>query len=104
VAETDFPPELAGRAATLGLEPSEIEPTLRGLLARLEHWLAADAETLLAEVRTRDALLGQPVRWADGEGRGDGIDGEGRLVVITPGGERVSLDAGEVHLMRRGRF
>ncbi|HWF33950.1 MAG TPA: hypothetical protein VG295_01215, partial [Solirubrobacteraceae bacterium] len=75
-----------------------IEPTLRTLLARLEHWLAADAETLLTEIRARDALLGRPVRWAGGEGRGDGIDGDGRLVVLTAGGGRVALDAGEVHL------
>ncbi|HEY5318442.1 MAG TPA: biotin--[acetyl-CoA-carboxylase] ligase [Solirubrobacteraceae bacterium] len=100
VAQTDFPPELAGRAATLGLAPERIEPTLRVLLARLEHWLAADPETLLAEVRARDALLGQPVRWAGGEGRADGIDGEGRLVVIIPDRGRVTLDAGEVHLVR----
>jgi BirA family transcriptional regulator, biotin operon repressor / biotin---[acetyl-CoA-carboxylase] ligase len=99
VAESDFPPELAGRAATLGLGREAIEPTLRTLLARLEHWLAADAETLLAEIRARDALLGRPVRWAGGEGRGDGIDGDGRLVVLTPGGGRVALDAGEVHLV-----
>ncbi|HWF52176.1 MAG TPA: biotin--[acetyl-CoA-carboxylase] ligase [Solirubrobacteraceae bacterium] len=98
VAPSDFPPELAGRAATLGLGHEAIEPTLRDLLARLEHWLAADAETLLAEIRARDALLGRPVRWAGEEGRGDGIDGDGRLVVITPGGGRVALDAGEVHL------
>ena len=102
VAEDDFPPELAGRAATLGLEPAQIEPTLRTLLARLEHWLLADAETLLAEVRARDALGGQPVRWSGGEGRGGGIDGDGRLVVITPDRGRVTLDAGEVHLVPPG--
>lgn len=94
----DFPPELAGRAATLGLDTDRIEPTLHDLLTRLEHWLAADAETLLAEVRARDALIGRPIRWAGGEGRGDGIDGDGRLVVITPDRGRVTLDAGEVHL------
>jgi BirA family transcriptional regulator, biotin operon repressor / biotin---[acetyl-CoA-carboxylase] ligase len=98
LAESDFPPELAGRAATLALEPEAIESTLRVLLAELEHWIRADAETLLAEVRRRDALLGRPVRWAGGEGRGDGIDGDGRLVVLTPDGGRIALDAGEVHL------
>jgi BirA family biotin operon repressor/biotin-[acetyl-CoA-carboxylase] ligase len=99
VAQTDFPPELADRAGTLALGTDQIEPTLQTLLARLERWLVADDETLLAEVRARDALLGRPVRWAGGEGQGDGIDGEGRLVVLTPKG-RVTLDAGEVHLMR----
>jgi BirA family biotin operon repressor/biotin-[acetyl-CoA-carboxylase] ligase len=98
VTEADFPPELAGRATTLGLEPADIDPTLRVLLRRLERWLEADAETLLAEIRRRDALLGRPVRWSGGEGRGGGIDGDGRLVVITSDGGRVALDAGEVHL------
>jgi BirA family biotin operon repressor/biotin-[acetyl-CoA-carboxylase] ligase len=100
VAESDFPPELAGRAATLGLGPDGIEPVLRELLARLERWIAADADTLLAEVRARDALLGQPVSWAGGEGSGAGIDGDGRLVVVRADGSRVTLDAGEVHLGR----
>jgi BirA family biotin operon repressor/biotin-[acetyl-CoA-carboxylase] ligase len=100
IAETDFAPELAGRAGTLGLGPDQIEPTLQTLLARLERWLTATSEALLAEVRARDALLGKPVRWAGGEGQGDGIDGDGRLIVLTPGGGRVTLDAGEVHLVR----
>jgi len=100
VRERDFPPELAGRAGTLGLSPDQIEPTLETLLASLERWLVADPEDLLAEVRARDALRGRPVRWAGGEGRGDGIDGDGRLVVLTPARGRVTLDAGEVHLVR----
>jgi BirA family biotin operon repressor/biotin-[acetyl-CoA-carboxylase] ligase len=99
VAPSEFPPELAGRAATLGLGPEHIEPILEELLRRLERWVAADPETLLAEIRARDALLGQPVRWAEGEGRGGGIDGDGRLIVITPDRGRVTLDAGEVHLL-----
>lgn len=100
VAPSEFPPELAGRAATLGLGPEQIEPILEELLRRLERWVAADPETLLAEMRARDALLGQPVRWAEGEGRGGGIDGDGRLIVVTPDRGRVTLDAGEVHLLK----
>jgi BirA family transcriptional regulator, biotin operon repressor / biotin---[acetyl-CoA-carboxylase] ligase len=100
VNEADFPPELAGRAGTLGLGADLIEPMLQTLLARLEHWIGADAEAVLAAVRARDALLGRRVRWAGGEGRGDGVDGDGRLVVLTPDGGRVTLDAGEVHLLR----
>jgi BirA family biotin operon repressor/biotin-[acetyl-CoA-carboxylase] ligase len=93
----DFPPELRDRAATLGLEPDALEPTLALLLRALERWTAARAETILEAVRSLDSLLGQRVRWADGEGRGAGIDGEGRLVVATGSG-RVALDAGDVHL------
>lgn len=103
VAESDFPPELQGRAATLALAPEWIEAILADLLMRLEHWVQADAELLLTEIRSRDALLGQQVHWAGGDGRGGGIDGDGRLVVITADRGRVTLDAGEVHLLGPGR-
>jgi BirA family biotin operon repressor/biotin-[acetyl-CoA-carboxylase] ligase len=110
IAPDQFPQELRGRAATLGLGPDAIEPTLGALLARLEWWLPASPEAVLDAARARDALLGQPVRWAGGEGVGAGIDGRGRLLVSVaigdPGGTgvagvaggTVALDAGEVHL------
>jgi BirA family biotin operon repressor/biotin-[acetyl-CoA-carboxylase] ligase len=96
--DEDFPPELAGRAATLGLEPTAVEPMLQRLLDSLDRWLIADPSGVLEAVRVRDALLGASVRWAGGEGRGDGIDGDGRLLVRTDGGV-IPLDAGEVHLV-----
>jgi BirA family biotin operon repressor/biotin-[acetyl-CoA-carboxylase] ligase len=97
--DEDFPLELRERAGTLGLEPDAIEPTLWRLLELLERWIVADPTSVLAAVRSRDALLDMRVRWAGGEGRGAGIDGDGRLVVLTDAG-RVALDAGEVHLAR----
>jgi BirA family transcriptional regulator, biotin operon repressor / biotin---[acetyl-CoA-carboxylase] ligase len=96
----DFPAELLDTAGTLGLEPDAIEPVLARLLESLSHWLAEPTEEVLSAVRQRDALLDQPVRWSAGEGRGAGIDEDGRLIVITDAG-RVELDAGEVHLIRR---
>lgn len=96
----DFPPELRDTAATLGLEPEAIEPTLARLLEALERWLAAGEAAVLEAVRGRDALRDRPVRWAGGEGVGAGIDGDGRLLVAT-GRETVALDAGEVHLGAR---
>lgn len=93
----DFPAQLRETAGTLGLDPGAIEAVLSRLIERLEPWLAATSEEVLEAVRERDALLDQPVRWGAGEGRGAGIDGEGRLVVVTGAG-RVELDAGEVHL------
>ncbi len=92
-----FPPELAGRAGTLGLEPAAIEPLLARLLATLERWLAAPTAEVLDAVRARDALLGHTVTWAGGTARGAGIDEHGRLVVETTAG-RQALNAGEVHL------
>jgi BirA family biotin operon repressor/biotin-[acetyl-CoA-carboxylase] ligase len=93
----DFPPELRDRGGTLGLEPDAVEPALVSLLAGLTRWLQAPAADVLEAIRARDALLGTPVLWARGAGRGAGIDAEGRLLVSTDAGE-VALDAGEVHL------
>jgi BirA family transcriptional regulator, biotin operon repressor / biotin---[acetyl-CoA-carboxylase] ligase len=95
--EQDFPPELRASAGTLGLEPDAIETILTRLMGALDRWLRVEAEAVLNAVRARDALLGQRVRWASGEGEGAGIDGDGRLVVRTAAG-RVALNAGEVHL------
>jgi BirA family transcriptional regulator, biotin operon repressor / biotin---[acetyl-CoA-carboxylase] ligase len=96
--EADFPPELQGRAASLGLEPEAVEPILAELLGVLERWLGAPESEVLRVVRARDALLDRPVRWAAGEGSGAGIDDDGRLIVQTSDGQ-VFLDAGEVHLV-----
>ena len=97
VAPDAFPPELAGRAGTLGWGPDAIEPLLTRLLGALERWLAAPREDMLEAVRARDALLGQTLTWAGGTARGAGIDEHGRLVVDTGEG-RQALNAGEVHL------
>jgi BirA family biotin operon repressor/biotin-[acetyl-CoA-carboxylase] ligase len=96
--EEDFPAELRDRAGTLGLDPDAIEPALGQLLRSLERWIAASDDELLDGVRSRDALIGQEVRWAGGQGRTEGIDEQGRLVVATEGG-RAALEAGEVHLI-----
>jgi len=96
----DLPPELHDTAGTLGLEPADVEPTLRRLLDALERTLALGDAELLSAYRARDALEGQEVRWASGRGRAAGIDGEGRLIVELPDGGRTALSAGEVHLER----
>jgi BirA family transcriptional regulator, biotin operon repressor / biotin---[acetyl-CoA-carboxylase] ligase len=96
--QADFPPELSATAGTLGLEPDAIEPTLSRLLGELSRWTVAASDDVLEAFRARDALLGAQVRWAEGQGRGAGIDGDGRLLISTEGG-RVALDAGEVHLL-----
>jgi BirA family biotin operon repressor/biotin-[acetyl-CoA-carboxylase] ligase len=94
----DLPPEVRHRAATLGLAPTALEPTLERLQRLLERWLPAPAAEVLAAVRARDALLGRPVRWEHGSGTGAGIDDDGRLLVRLADGSITALDAGEVHL------
>ena len=96
----ELPPELHASAGTLGLAPTDLEPTLERLLAALERALALDSVALLEAYRARDALRGHEVAWAEGRGRAAGVDGAGRLVVELPGGGRTALDAGEVHLLR----
>lgn len=96
----DLPDELHGTATTLGLEPDAVESVLANLLTALEVRLAQSEGVLLEDFRSRDALLGREVSWSGGAatGVGAGIDGTGRLVVTTPSGGRVLLDAGEVHI------
>jgi BirA family biotin operon repressor/biotin-[acetyl-CoA-carboxylase] ligase len=97
----DLPRELRDTAGTLGLTPSDLEPTLTRLLAALDRALALDATALLDAYRARDALRGHEIAWTSGSGRAAGIDGEGRLVVELAGGGRTALSAGEVHLLRQ---
>jgi len=112
VPESAFQVELRDSAGTLGLEPADVERTLALLLHALERTLRAPEHELLAGVRERDALFGEPVSWAGGSGVAAGIDELGRLLVdLDPDDQgltadraelRVALDAGEVHLSRRG--
>jgi BirA family transcriptional regulator, biotin operon repressor / biotin---[acetyl-CoA-carboxylase] ligase len=96
-----FPDELADIATSLrlaGYEPTTAE-VLSALVSALDRWIGAPPEVVLEASRSRDALKGERVRWADGEGIADGIDDSGALRVQTSNGP-VTLDAGEVHLLR----
>ncbi len=94
-----LPPEIAQIAGTLGRRREEIEPTLAELLTALEQRLREDRSAALAALRERDALLGRPVRWQEGEGTGAGIDDTGALLVTLTGGRTTALSAGEVTLL-----
>jgi BirA family transcriptional regulator, biotin operon repressor / biotin---[acetyl-CoA-carboxylase] ligase len=76
-----------------------VEELLERLLPAFDAWLTRPLADVLAAWRSRDALLGQPVRWQNGSGKGAGIDESGALLVDTGSG-RVALQAGEVHLLR----
>jgi BirA family transcriptional regulator, biotin operon repressor / biotin---[acetyl-CoA-carboxylase] ligase len=98
---SQFPEELRESATTLHL--SSPEAALEPLVAALDRWLVADAADILTAWRERDALLGAPVRWQDGEGTARGVDDTGSLLVETATGELIALGAGEVHLQRPDR-
>ena len=101
VATECFPDELVGLATSLRLagQTRSTEDVLREVLSSLDAWLGAPPARVLEAWRERDALKGQPVRWTGGEGIAGGIDDSGALLVETADG-RVTLDAGEVHLLR----
>jgi biotin-(acetyl-CoA carboxylase) ligase len=77
----------------------ERDEVLERLLGELAEWISAPAERVLAAWRERDALRGERVRWAGGEGSAAGVDARGDCS-WTPAAGRVTLDAGEVHLSR----
>jgi BirA family biotin operon repressor/biotin-[acetyl-CoA-carboxylase] ligase len=111
VAIEALPAELRDTAATLGLDPGEVEPLLAALLGRLEARIGEQPAETLAAWGQRDALRGRRIAWGppgeaaavpEGTGVAQGIDGDGRLVVALEGGGRTALGAGEVHLRAAG--
>jgi BirA family biotin operon repressor/biotin-[acetyl-CoA-carboxylase] ligase len=101
VATPDFPAELHATSLRLEGASASVEETLAALVDALGLWLPRPAGEVLDAWRSRDALLGRPLRWENGsrEGTAAGVDDSGALIVETPDG-RVTLDAGEVHLER----
>jgi BirA family biotin operon repressor/biotin-[acetyl-CoA-carboxylase] ligase len=102
VRTREFPDALRGLATSLRLTGGgevDVEGALTALIAALERRLGEPPGAILAAWRERDALRGEQVRWADGEGVAAGIDDSGSLLVETAGGV-VALGAGEVHLGR----
>jgi BirA family biotin operon repressor/biotin-[acetyl-CoA-carboxylase] ligase len=101
VRTSEFPPELRQTATSLLREGVDTTPedVLRSVLVALSEWLPRPTASVLDAWRERDALLGRPVRWANGSGVGRGVDETGALLVDSAEG-RVALQAGEVHLLR----
>jgi BirA family biotin operon repressor/biotin-[acetyl-CoA-carboxylase] ligase len=103
VATGEFPPPLDETATSLHLAGAgmAVDDALAALVASLDEWLPRAPAEVLAAWRSRDALVGNPVRWENGrrEGTAAGIDSTGALIVETANGQ-VTLDAGEVHLER----
>ena len=97
IATGEFPPELRETAVSLGGGVGA-EAARLALDASIERWVEAGEDRALSEWRKRDALRGREISWAEGSGVADGVDDRGSLVVVTAGGDRVALGAGEVHL------
>jgi BirA family biotin operon repressor/biotin-[acetyl-CoA-carboxylase] ligase len=92
----DLPEEVRPWAATMNRPSEQIESTLGELLGALTLRLSQPASAILADWRSRDALLGSPVLWDGRCGQADGIDDEGRLMIRTPNGEMIAVNSGEV--------
>src|SRR4051812_13546185 len=83
-----------------GPPPSAPSTASEVLSKRLAHWTKAEPHEVLTIWRERDALRGREVEWDGGSGVADGVDDRGYLVVVTPGGDRIAVGAGEAHLPR----
>ncbi len=104
IERDQFPPELRETAVSLG-GGIEREEARRAMDAALGRWVEEDEDAVLTGWRGRDALRGREIGWQGGEsdegecsGVADGVDERGNLLVVTAGGDRVALGAGEVHL------
>lgn len=95
----DLPPAVAARATTLGLPPAQLRPFAATLSEVLLKLLAASGDEIVRNLAARDALAGQHVRWAGGEGQASGVDQDGRLMVRADDGQLHLLSGGEVHLL-----
>ena len=106
VNQTDFPPELADRAASLRQftgrtveRPALAAAILRALSARIAD-VAHDFPSLLADATRRSALLGSWVRLHSGavhfEGTAESLDADGNLLLRLADGTLQRMTAGEV--------
>jgi len=98
IARGEFPPEL--RETAISLSSVDIGAATVALNKRLDEWVEASEEKVLAGWRERDTLRGREIAWEGGSGVADGIDDRGYLVVASAGVGSVVLGAGEVHLTR----
>jgi BirA family biotin operon repressor/biotin-[acetyl-CoA-carboxylase] ligase len=88
------PPLSAGPPLSVPAAAAEV------LSQHLARWTRAEPSQVLDAWRSRDFLQGREVEWDGGSGVADGVDDRGYLVVVTPGGDRIAVGAGEVHLTR----
>jgi BirA family biotin operon repressor/biotin-[acetyl-CoA-carboxylase] ligase len=97
ISPEEFPPELRETAVSLASSPTA-EAARAALDESLGAWVDAEPAEVLAAWEERDALRGREIAWGGGSGVADGVSESGDLLVVTAGGDRVALGAGEVHL------
>lgn len=112
IGREEFPPELRDHATSLFAAPPSARAAVpssshmgggnsgakEAVDDALERWVEAGAADVLAAWRERDALRGRAVSWEGGSGVAEGVSESGDLLVLLPGGRRVVLGSGEVHL------
>jgi BirA family biotin operon repressor/biotin-[acetyl-CoA-carboxylase] ligase len=110
IAADEFPSDLRWPARSVGGDAG-VEELLAALNDSLGEWVGAEPKRALEAYAARDALRGREVSWegagdaaARGSGVAEGIDERGNLLVRSESGERISLGAGEVQLLRRRRL
>ncbi len=108
VETLEFPAELAESATSLAREGAPREQRDRHELAAalvaataaaVERFEREGLSPFLGELGLRDALRGKRVRVAELEGRADGVDDGGHLVLVQPDGTRVLAGGGHVELL-----
>jgi BirA family biotin operon repressor/biotin-[acetyl-CoA-carboxylase] ligase len=104
VNRMQWPPDLAGTATSLraereGDQPFKRAEVLAALLSHMERWVTLfirdGAQVVVNALRPHLALVGERVRWEDGNGLFEGIDQDGAAHVRTSAGV-VSLHAARI--------
>lgn len=95
VNRSDWPPELRGLATSLrsespGQAPFDRAEVLATVLSSMERWVSRfirdGAGVVVEALRPKLALVGERIRWEDGEGVFEGIDHDGAARVRTDAG------------------
>ncbi|MBK5111905.1 MAG: biotin--[acetyl-CoA-carboxylase] ligase [Thermoleophilia bacterium] len=97
VGRDEFPPELKGRATSVGHGAGAASATA-ALNEAIGRRLEIPFEETLDELSSRDALRGRTIGWDRGSGVAAGFDREGNLLIEGPAGHLTTLNTGEVHL------
>jgi|GEM_PF-5295157 len=109
VNRMQWPPALAGAATSLRSERSDAKPfdraeVLAALLCHMQRWVKLfienGAPVVVNALRPSLALVGERVRWDDGDGVFDGIGSDGAARVRTEAGV-LSLHAAHIEPLER---